>query len=135
MGDSMLRQQACCETAWAGSDDRGFTSPDNSIELCVMRAGAKSKWQLRQEHAELERLQMEAFTLALNGLFAALDRCLCPHQFTGFRADPIAVAHKLLNTLPVTRKVTQAWTWSDESRAKRQDAMKAHSKRMKEKYA
>lgn len=74
---------------------------------------------------------MEKFTLAIDRLFTALDRALCPHRRRGHRADPVAVAHRLLNTLPVTRRVTQEWSWSAESRAARQDAMSKHSERMK----
>lgn len=92
---------------------------------------AKTKWAERQQ---LQRKQMEKFTLAIDRLFRALDRALCPHRRRGFRADPVAVAHRLLNTLPVTRKVTGTG-WSEETRAAHQAAIVEHSARMRGKYA
>lgn len=79
---------------------------------------------------------MENFTLAIDRLFIALDRARC--RMAGCRhkpGDPIGVAHRLLNTLPVTRKVTQEWSWSAESREARKGAMAQQSLRMKGRYA
>lgn len=78
---------------------------------------------------------MEKFTLAIDRLFNRLDHMLLKRERRRKpRADPIAVAHRLLNTLPVTRKVTGTG-WSDETRSAHQVAIAEHSVRMKRRFA
>lgn len=78
---------------------------------------------------------MEKLTLAIDRLFTALDRARC--RMNGGRhqvGDPVGVAHRLLNTLPVTRKVTGRG-WSEETRVAHNGANAEHSLRMKARFA